>query len=156
MISSFTGTGSGWDMLETFFIGLVAALIFSELTGLYPGGIIVPAYLAFQLGHPGRVAVTLAAAFLTLGCYKLLAARLLIFGRRRFVVMLLLGGLWSQVAVLLLPQLTGLPFEARIIGWVIPGLLANSFERQKPLPTLAACIIVTVVTWFVSRLAGLG
>ncbi|MBM3297348.1 MAG: poly-gamma-glutamate biosynthesis protein PgsC [Candidatus Aminicenantes bacterium] len=142
-------------MLETVFIGLTAALLFTELTGFTPGGIIVPAYLALSLDRPERLAATLAAALLTLGAYKLLAGRLLLFGRRRFVLMLLLGGLLSQAGALLLPQVSILPLEARIIGWVIPGLLANNLERQKPLPTLAACVTVTVFTWFAARLAGL-
>ncbi|MBN2198231.1 MAG: poly-gamma-glutamate biosynthesis protein PgsC [Candidatus Aminicenantes bacterium] len=142
-------------MVETLFVGLAAALLFAELTGLYPGGIIVPAYLACHLDQPGRLAATLAAAFLALGAYKILSGRLLLFGRRRFVILLLLGGVFSQAGALLLPQHVVLPFEARIIGMVIPGLLANTMERQKPLPTLAACATVTVVTWFAVRLIGL-
>jgi poly-gamma-glutamate biosynthesis protein PgsC/CapC len=142
-------------LIETLFVGLAAALLFTEAAGLTPGGIVVPAYLAFYLDRPGRLAATLAAALLALGCYKLLAGRFLLFGRRRFVVMLLLGGVWSQAGALLLPQFSALPLEARVIGWVIPGLLANNLERQKPLPTLAACATVTVFTWFVVRLIGL-
>lgn len=142
-------------MVETVFVGLAASLLFAELTGLYPGGIIVPAYLALFIDQPGRLAATLAAALLTLGVYKILAGRLLLFGRRRFVVMLLLGAVFSQAGALLLSRHGVLPLEARIIGWVVPGLLANTMERQKPLPTLAACVVVTVVTWFAVRLIGL-
>jgi hypothetical protein len=66
--------------------------------------------------------------------------------------MLLLGGLWAQAGLLLLAGIGPAPLEARVIGWVIPGLLANSLERQKPLPTLASCLTVSVFTWFLAGL----
>lgn len=37
--------------IEVACIGLVVATLFTELTGLYPGGIIVPAYLALFVNH---------------------------------------------------------------------------------------------------------
>jgi poly-gamma-glutamate biosynthesis protein PgsC/CapC len=139
-------------VVETLFIGLVASLVFAERTGLYPGGIIVPAYLAFYLDQPARIGSTLGAALLALISYKILARYFLLFGRRRFVLMLLLGGVWIQAGLMLFPGILAASLEARVIGWVIPGLLANNLDRQKPLPTLAACITVTVFTWFVARL----
>jgi len=139
-------------VVETLFIGLAASLVYAERTGLYPGGIIVPAYLAFYLDQPVRVGTTLGAALLAFVSYKILARFFLLFGRRRFVLMLLLGGVWVQAGLLLFPGILSAPLEARVIGWVIPGLLANNLERQKPLPTLAACITVSVFTWFVARL----
>lgn len=142
-------------MIETLFIGLLASLVYAERTGLYPGGIIVPAYLAFYLGQPARIGATLAATFLALISYKILARYFLLFGRRRFVLMLLLGGLWVQAGLLLFPGIVAAPLEARVIGWVIPGLLANNLERQKLLPTLASCVTVSVFTWFAARVVGL-
>jgi len=139
-------------VVETLFIGLVSSLVYTERTGLSPGGIIVPAYLAIYLDQPARVGSTLAAALFALISYKILARYFLLFGRRRFVLMLLLGGIWVQAGMLLFPQVLSVPLEARVIGWVVPGLLANNLERQKPLPTLASCLTVTVFTWFVSRL----
>ncbi len=141
-------------MLETFFIGVLVALFFAEFTGFYPGGIVVPAFLAVSLGHPLRAASTLAAALSAWGCYKILSRYVLLFGRRRFVMMILLGGVFSLTAATALPSLAVVPSEARIIGWVVPGLLANHLERQKPGPTLAAFLTASVLTWFVARLLG--
>jgi poly-gamma-glutamate biosynthesis protein PgsC/CapC len=142
-------------VIETLFIGLLASLFYAESTGVYPGGIIVPAYLAFYLDQPARIGATLGAALLALISYKILARYFLLFGRRRFVLMLLLGGLWVQAGLLLFPGIVSAPLEARVIGWVIPGLLANNLERQKPWPTLASCVTVSVFTWFAARLIGL-
>jgi len=142
-------------MLETFFIGLVVSLIVVEVFGVWPGGIIVPAYLAMALDRPARVGATVAAALLTLAAYKVVSRYFLLFGKRRFVVMLLVGGLLIQASVLLFPKVMASPLDMRVIGWVIPGLLANNFERQKLFPTLAALVCATIVTYFLARLAAL-
>lgn len=142
-------------MIETFFIGLVVSLVVVEVFGVWPGGIIVPAYLALHLDKPARVAMTLAAAVAALLLYKLLASYFLLFGKRRFVVLLLLGGALIQAAMIVFPRVFAFPAEMRVIGWVVPGLLANNLERQKPLPVAAALILATAVTYLLGRLVAL-
>ena len=142
-------------MLETFFIGLVVSLIFVEVFGVWPGGIVVPAYLALYLDQPARVGATLAAALLTLAAYKLLARYFILFGKRRFAVMLLVGGILVEAAGLVLPRLLTSPFDLRVIGWVIPGLLASNLERQKFFPTLAALAAASILTYFLAKLVAL-
>jgi poly-gamma-glutamate biosynthesis protein PgsC/CapC len=137
---------------ETVFIGLAIALLYTELTGLYPGGLIVPAFLAVSLDHPVRALTTVAVACLSLLLYRLLARYLILFGKRRFVVMLLLGGLLSQFLALTLPKYLAAPVEFQVIGFIIPGLLANNLERQRFLPTLASLITVTTLTYFLAGL----
>ena len=141
--------------LETVFIGLILALLYKELMGIYPGGIIVPAFLALTLDHPARALTTVAAACLAVAVYKLLARYFILFGSRRFVIILLVGGLVSQVFALAAPQLIASPAEFRVIGFVVPGLLANNLERQSFLPTLASLVTVTVLTYFVANLIGI-
>ncbi len=141
--------------LATVLAGIVLALIFTEIAGILPGGIIVPAVLALSMDRPGRVLATIAAALLALAIYKALASVFLLYGRRRFVLMLLLGALIGQAWLLLWPRLAPPTLDLRIVGWIIPGLLANNLERQKVLPTLAALAAVTVLTYFVVRLIGL-
>lgn len=137
---------------SSLFLGLVLALIFSELTGFSPGGLIVPGYFAIYLNQPWRSLATLAVAFLTVGLYRLACKYLILFGRRRFVFMILTGVVLAQAWSLLWPRLFSEPISLRVIGWVIPGLLASNLERQKILPTLASLIIVSVLTFFLVRL----
>jgi len=138
--------------LETLLVGVVVSLAFIEVAGVWPGGIIVPGYFALGLDRPERTVGTLVAALLTLGIYRLLSRYLLLFGRRRFVVMLLLGAIGAAAWALLWPRLgSGLP-DLRVIGWVVPGLVANQLARQKPLPTLAGLATCTVATHFLVRL----
>ena len=141
-------------IFETLLVGIVIALIFSELLDIYPGGIIVPAYFALYFDSPLRIAVTLAVAFLSLAVYRILSRRLILFGKRRFVVLILLGVFWAQLWNLLFPSLIVASFELEVIGWIIPGLLANNLEKQKIFPTLAALFTVSVTTYFMIRILG--
>ena len=137
---------------ETVFIGLLLALFYKEVMGLYPGGIIVPAFLALTLDHPAQALMTVGVACLSLLIYRLLSRYFILFGSRRFVVILLIGGVFSQLCGLAAPQLVASPAEFRVIGFIIPGLLANNLERQKFLPTLASLVTVTVLTYFIANL----
>jgi poly-gamma-glutamate biosynthesis protein PgsC/CapC len=138
--------------LETIFIGLALALLFKEAMGIYPGGIIVPAFLALTLDHPARALVTVGVACLSVAIYKLLARYFILFGSRRFVIILFIGGILSQLCVLMGPKLAASPAEFQVLGFIIPGLLANNLERQNFLLTLASLITVTVTTYFISNL----
>jgi poly-gamma-glutamate biosynthesis protein PgsC/CapC len=140
---------------ETLLIGLVLALIWAEITDVSPGGLIVPGYFALYLDEPARVAATLAAAFLTLAAYRLLARRLILFGRRRFVLTILVGAVLAQAWLLALPGLSAAPAGLRVIGLIIPGILASSLARQKPAPTLASLLAVSALTHAAARLAAL-
>lgn len=137
---------------EVIFIGLAVALLYTELTGIYPGGLIVPAFLALSLDHPVRALATVAIACLSLFVYKLLARYFILFGKRRFVIILLIGGLLSQLLALSMPKFLAAPVEFQVIGFIIPGLLANNLERQRFLPTLASLVTVTAVTYFLAGL----
>ncbi|NIO48199.1 MAG: poly-gamma-glutamate biosynthesis protein PgsC [Candidatus Aminicenantes bacterium] len=140
---------------ETLFIGFVIAVIYVEIMDIYPGGIIVPAYVALYLDQPLRVLATILIALLSLYTYKILSRYLILFGKRRFVMLVLLGGLWAQIWFILSPSFFADPLGLRAIGWVIPGLLANNLEKQKILPTLASMFIVAIITYFLVGLIGI-
>ncbi|MCJ7642860.1 MAG: poly-gamma-glutamate biosynthesis protein PgsC [Candidatus Aminicenantes bacterium] len=138
-------------VFETLLIGLLLALLYVELTEISPGGLVVPGYMALYLDHPLRVLATLFVAIMALLAYRGLSRFLILFGRRRFVLMILLGAVLAQAWFFLLPHVfLGSP-ELRAIGWVIPGLLAGSLERQRPLPTLASLATVSILTYFLVR-----
>ena len=140
---------------ELVFIALLASLLFIGATGFYPGGIIVPSYLVLFIHQPSRLLGTLIAALLTHLCYKLLSRYLIIFGRRMFVFMVLVGALWAFFWMQVFPIIYPASLEFRVIGWVIPGLIANNFEKQGVVSTTASLVTVTVAVYLVGRLLGL-
>lgn len=123
-------------------LGLVMSLIFSETLGLAAGGMVVPGYLALMIHEPFRILGTIAVAMLTYGTLKLLSRYVLIYGRRRIVVAVLVGFAFGALSRdLLMIRIQGAPIDLRTIGFVIPGLIANWMERQGVLQTL--CVMTT-------------
>jgi poly-gamma-glutamate biosynthesis protein PgsC/CapC len=140
---------------EVPFIGLLISLGFIGLTGVYPGGVIVPSYLVLFLQEPARIVGTLIAAFLTMAVYRLSCRWLILFGRRRFVFLILVGGLWAALWLQLFPFIFPRSLEFRVIGWVIPGLIANHLDRQGVVVTTASMVTVTVVIGWLAWLMDL-
>jgi hypothetical protein len=66
--------------------------------------------------------------------------------------MLLLGGCWTMLWLQVSPVIFPASLEFRVIGWVIPGLIANHFERQGVVVTTASLVTVTVVVYFLGRI----
>jgi len=127
---------------EAIGLGLAISLIFSETLGLAAGGMVVPGYLALMIHEPLRILGTVACALLTFGALKLLSRYMLIYGRRRIVVAVLIGFVLGALSRdLLLIRYRDVPIDLRTIGFVIPGLIANWMERQGVLQTL--CVMTT-------------
>ncbi|UCC83344.1 MAG: poly-gamma-glutamate biosynthesis protein PgsC [Gemmatimonadota bacterium] len=140
---------------EIPFIGLLISLAFTALTGIYPGGIIVPSYLVLFMNEPARIAGTLIAALLTMAVYRLSCRWLILFGRRRFVFLILVGGILAFLWRELFPAIFPVSLEFRVIGWVVPGLIASHLERQGVVVTTAALVTVTVLTGWIGLVLNL-
>ena len=137
---------------ELFFIGLLLSLLFIAVTGYYPGGIIVPGYLVLYAGQPLRITGTILAGLLTYLLYRLASRYLILFGKRRFVFMILISALLSFSFSFLLPMIFPVSLEWKMIGWVIPGLIANNFDRQGVVVTFSSMAIVLAVLLFISKI----
>jgi poly-gamma-glutamate biosynthesis protein PgsC/CapC len=133
-------------------IGLTISLFFTEWLGLYPGGIIVPVYLSLYVDQPFRIFGTVIISFITLAVFRLLNRYVIIYGRRRFVILIAAGGiitmLWSTIFGIFYSEALLL----QGIGWVIPGLIANSCEKQGTVKTLTVMCIVTLSVFFTIRI----
>jgi poly-gamma-glutamate biosynthesis protein PgsC/CapC len=127
-------------------IGLVVSLLFSELFGLAAGGMIVPGYLALSLHRPLDLAITVAAGFVTFALVHTLSSFVIVYGRRRTVLMILVGYLIGM----LIRSTTGAWMQGdeqhlHVIGFVIPGLIAIWLDRQGIVETLASLITAAVI-----------
>ena len=79
-------------------IGLAVNLFLSEIFGIAGGGLVVPGYLALHLTEPLSVIITLAAGFAAFGLVRALSSVLIIYGRRRTILMILAGYLMGMIA----------------------------------------------------------
>ena len=134
-------------IIESFFIGLIIGFLFYEIVGVSPGGVIAPAYFALFIHQPGKIAVTVLIAVLVWLAVLFLSRWLIIYGRRKLLIALILGFLLKLFFEFKLQPLTGFQIDLQSIGYIIPGLIANEMVRQKALPTLAALGIVTVLIY---------
>jgi gamma-polyglutamate biosynthesis protein CapC len=137
---------------ELFFIGLLLSLLFIAVTGYYPGGIIVPGYLVLYADQPLRITGTLVAGFIAFLIYRLASKYLILFGKRRFVFLILISAILAFSFSFLLPMVFPVSLEMKMIGWVIPGLIANNFDRQGILITFSSMAIVLAVLLFISKI----
>ncbi len=134
-------------LAESVGIGIIVSLLMVELVGVAAGGIVVPGYFAFYLDRADMVIVTTAIAFIVIALVKLLSKIVIVYGRRLLVLSLLLGYTIGQLITHLGPQLyASIPIETRVIGYVIPGLMAYWMERQGIVRTLSALVIGAVFT----------
>lgn len=134
-------------------LGLVLSLIFSETLGVAAGGMVVPGYIALFLHRPFVVAGTVVASLFTLWSLKLLTNFVLIYGRRRIVLTVLLGFVFGWAAKNLL-TFSFPPYSLHLasIGYIIPGLIANWMERQGAVKTLSVMMIAAVIVRLVLML----
>lgn len=131
-------------MLQTAMgLGLVFSFLFVELAGISPGGLVVPGYLAIYWDNPLRLCATLAIAFLSFLCLRFLANHLILFGRRRFMAAILLSFILAWTLDLVLLKHFHSMGDFRVIGFVIPGLIANDMFKQGVLATILSVIFVS-------------
>jgi poly-gamma-glutamate biosynthesis protein PgsC/CapC len=140
-------------IIEILLIGLVVGFLFYECTGISAGGVIAPAYLAMFVHQPNRIFVTVLIALAVFAIVRWLSARLIIYGRRRLLIAILLGFTLKLLFDKVIQPLPVARFDLRSIGYLIPGLIGNEMYRQKVVPTILGLAIVTIVVYLITLLA---
>src|SRR2546425_956600 len=129
------------------FVGIAVSMFWYERSLLSPGGVVVPGYVAlFLLLRPEVVAYTLAIALTTAALMRYASRFTILFGRRRFAITMLAAMSLSIAIELIVGPFTGLDPGFQVIGFIIPGLIANEVLRQKIIPTLSTLGIVSAIT----------
>lgn len=131
-------------LYKTMAMSVILGFLSSELLGVATGGLVSAGYLAFFMGTPARVAGTLVISVVIYLVALLLQKWIIIYGRRRFMVVVLL----SVIFTWLIEQLTHLGItgtDIRMVGFIIPGLIANDMLRQGMVKTMAGVSIVAIL-----------
>jgi poly-gamma-glutamate biosynthesis protein PgsC/CapC len=136
-------------IIEAFVIGLVLGFLYYEITGISPGGVVPPAYLALFMGQPHKILVTLGIAVVVWFALEEASRHLIVYGRRRLLLAILLGCCLKLGIEYWIRPAMPIALNLESIGYVIPGLIANEMARQKALPTIASVGIVTAMTYLV-------
>ncbi len=127
-------------------LGVLVSLFFLETFGAAAGGIVVAGYLAMYLHHPLTILATLSISFLVYLIVKVLGNFMFIYGRRRMVITVLLGFIlgWTARYYGVFSSLSA-DYSVNVIGFIIPGLIANAMEKQGIIKTLSVMTVAAVV-----------
>lgn len=139
-------------MGEMIVLGLLVGLVFYELTDISPGGLIVPGLLAYYLYDPMRIGLTLLVSVMTYLVVSLLSRHVIVYGKRKFVIMIFIGAFLGTLLGVFTKQHELYLLSVPMIGYIIPGIIANEISKQGVYKTLSALVIVTLITGSVALL----
>lgn len=129
-------------------LGILLGVVYQEVLGLSPGGVIAPAYVAVFYDSPGIIVGLVVVSLVTFLVMRSLTAPLFLYGRRKFaltlVVAFLLRWIWDLAATaagVVVPAVLGF----QIIGFIIPGLIAIDIERQGIARTWIGLLLVAAM-----------
>jgi poly-gamma-glutamate biosynthesis protein PgsC/CapC len=127
-------------------LGLCVSLLFSEFFGIAAGGMVVPGYIALYLNRPIMIVVTVLVSLLTYFIVNSLGAFMIVYGKRRTVLTIIIGFLLGWLVRLLDPVPLGpQAVELSIVGYIIPGLIAIWMDRQGILETVALLVTSSTI-----------
>lgn len=132
-------------IVEAIGIGIVTSFLFTEWVGLYAGGLIVPGYFALFGDQPLRIGVSLIVALLTYAVLRGLSNIMILYSRRRFMAAVLIGYLLGEFCRILVTDYLPVAQNLRVIGYIIPGLIANDMVKQGIWQTVLAVLIVSII-----------
>lgn len=134
---------------EVATLGLAIGLVFSLLcyltTNLSPGGMITPGWLGLTLVEDWRkIAIVVLGCALTYVGAKLLERVVILYGKRQFAAVVLLGVLLQTTLFIFMQSDYPVIFAHQTLGFVVPGLIAYQLLRQPPVPTIFATTTVSL------------
>ena len=132
-------------------IGIVLSLVLTETVGVTAGGVIVPGYIALYLHEPMRIFSTFSVSYLVFLTVWGLSKFMMIYGKRRLVLCLLLGFFLGYLSKLYFRNPVS-DLDLSVIGNIIPGLIASWMDRQGVVRTLSVILVVAVIVQLVLML----
>ena len=135
-------------------LGMLISLLFSETVGVMGGGIIVPGYFAMYLQDSLSVFFTFIIAYITYLIIYFLSKYLLIYGRRRVILSLLIAFLIGLIFRRGIDSsfIETNSLDIDYIGFIIPGLIASWMDKQGVSRTVTVVLIQSSLVHFILML----
>lgn len=138
----------GTDLYVALAVGMVVALLFSERFGVVPAGLVVPGYLALIFDQWRFMLVVIFISIITYLIVQFTLTRFIIlYGRRKFTAMLIVGMIVKLIFDYFYPIFPFEVYEFRGIGIIVPGIIANTIQRQGVIVTLGSTMVVSFITY---------
>jgi poly-gamma-glutamate biosynthesis protein PgsC/CapC len=133
-------------MLQTAIgLSIIFGFISSEFLNILSGGLVSAGYLAFFIEQPYRILSTSLLSILTCLIVKLLQKFTIIYGRRRFMITVLISLCTSYFINRSFFYMADVNQDLRIIGYIIPGLIANDMLKQGIFKTLVMVYLSAIL-----------
>lgn len=140
----------GSELYFSLFVGVVLSLIFAEKFGINPAGLVVPSYLALIFDQPIMLLSVLIISCLTFFIVNNgISKWVILYGRRKFAAMILTGMVLKFIFDLIYPLTPFEMVEVSGIGVVIPGIIANTIQKQGVVITLSSTMLLTCITYVI-------
>lgn len=140
----------GSDLYIALVLGVILSLIFTEKTGVLPAGLVVPGYLALVFDQPLFMLMILFISLLTYFIVTFGVSKVVIlYGRRKFAAMLTTGIILKLVFDYLYPTMPFEIYEFRGIGVIVPGLIANTIQKQGLILTVSSTLLLSGLTFLI-------
>ncbi|MGW0392992.1 poly-gamma-glutamate biosynthesis protein PgsC/CapC [Streptomyces sp. NPDC003042] len=131
-------------------LGLLFSLVCYLTTNLSPGGMITPGWLALTLLEDlQRAALVVGVTVMTYVLTLLVQRFVILYGKRLFAAVVLLGVLLQATVVIALQVEFPLLYTNQTLGFIVPGLIAYQLVRQPKGATLLATGSTTLMTYVV-------
>ncbi|GHJ32797.1 MULTISPECIES: poly-gamma-glutamate biosynthesis protein PgsC/CapC [Streptomyces] len=131
-------------------IGLLFSLVCYLTTNLSPGGMITPGWLALTLVEDlQRAAMVVGVTVLTYAGTLLMQKYVILYGKRLFAAVVLLGVTLQATVMIILSMEFPLMYANQTLGFIVPGLIAYQLVRQPRGATLLSTGSVTLMAYVV-------
>jgi len=138
---------------EIVVLGIVASIIFYELTEISPGGIIVPGYIALFIDNPKRILFTIIVSIAAFFAVKLLSGYTIIYGKRKFAVFIIMSFIIRYLLGSISEAADIAVSVSLVIGYLVPGIIAQEIDRQGMIKTISSMLIVALAVKMLMLLA---
>lgn len=143
----------GSDLYIALVLGVLLSLIFAEKTGVLPAGLVAPGYLALVFDQPVFMAVIFFISLLTyLIVVHGVSKVVILYGRRKFAAMLMTGIILKVLFDYFYPIMPFEIAEFRGIGIIVPGLIANTMQKQGLVLTVGSTLLLSGGTFLLLSL----
>jgi len=126
-------------------LSIILGFLSTELLGIFTGGLISAGYLAFYVEQPWRILSTMVLSLVVYLITLLIGKVCILYGRRRFMLTVILGILLGWLYEELSFYFSGFSQDLRIIGYIIPGLMANDMCKQGVLRTVVMVLVCAIL-----------
>ncbi|MCD8898491.1 poly-gamma-glutamate biosynthesis protein PgsC [Mammaliicoccus sciuri] len=140
----------GSELYFSLFVGVILSLIFAEKFGINPAGLVVPGYLALVFDQPIMlISVILISCLTYIVVIHGIGKITILYGRRKFAAMILTGMIIKFMFDLIYPFAPFEILQLSGIGVVIPGIIANTIQKQGVIITLSTSLLLSFITYFI-------